>query len=196
MGEESIAYWLNELKIGSEDAAYEIWHHCFERLLRIAKRKLGDLPNRTDDEEDLALSAFHSLCRGAEAGRFEKLVDQNDLWQILLVITSRKAANRMKYHLADKRGSGKVRGDSAFGQSSGSLAEGIDAAKSEDVFADGLSIECDELLSRLEDDLLRTIALLRLEGHTNREIARRIGRAESTVDLKLKLIRERWKRDL
>lgn len=194
MGEDTIAFWLKRLKGGDEDAARQMWMHCFDRLLRIAKRKLGDLPNRAYDEEDLALSAFHSLCRGAEAGRFERLESQSDLWQILLMITSRKAANRMKYDLAEKRGKGRVRGDSAFGASSESLAVGMSDAASEEAFCEGLSIECEEMLEGLGDDMLRRIAMLRLEGHTNREIAAIIGRAESTVDLKLKLIRDRWGR--
>ena len=36
---------------------------------------------RLADEEDVALSAFDSFCRGAEQGRFPRLDDRDDLWQ-------------------------------------------------------------------------------------------------------------------
>ena len=195
MGEDSIMYWLERLNEGDDDSAYQIWDHCFDKLLRIAKRRLGDLPNRSDDEEDLALSAFNSLCRGAREGRFRQLKSNNDLWQILVMITSRKAANRMKYHLAEKRGGGKVRGDSAFGKKSQSGSMRIEeAAAVDDAFGESLTLECREMIESLGDETLKQIAILRLERYTNREIAEKIERAESTVDLKLKLIRQRWGR--
>ena len=42
---------------------------------------------------------------------------------------------------------------------------------------------------------LRTIALLKLEGHTNDEIAARIGRSVPTVERRLRLIRQTWKEE-
>ena len=39
------------------------------------------------DEEDVALSVFASLCRGAQCGNFKKLTDREDLWALLLVMT-------------------------------------------------------------------------------------------------------------
>jgi DNA-directed RNA polymerase specialized sigma24 family protein len=47
------------------------------------------------------------------------------------------------------------------------------------------------LLRQLEDDQLRAIALLKLEGCTNPEIARQLGCAVSTVERRLRLIRVR-----
>ena len=192
MGEDTIVYWIERLKDGDEDAAQKMWDHCFEKLHRVARRKLMSLPNRAEDEEDLALSAFHSLCRGAKAGRFRQLKSSQDLWQILLMITSRKAANKIKHHMALKRGGGKVRGDSAFSGEEG----GIDEAAVEELFGEELSIECQEMLEGLNDEMLRRIAILKLEGHANREIAEKLDRAESTIDLKLKLIRSRWGKQL
>jgi DNA-directed RNA polymerase specialized sigma24 family protein len=47
------------------------------------------------------------------------------------------------------------------------------------------------LLRQLEDEQLREIALLKLEGCTNPEIARQLGCALSTVERRLRLIRLR-----
>jgi hypothetical protein len=45
------------------------------------------------DEEDVALSAFDSLCRGVEAGRFPQLFDRSDLWLVLVLVTTYKVAD-------------------------------------------------------------------------------------------------------
>jgi hypothetical protein len=60
------------------------------------------------DEEDVALSAFDSFCRGAEKGRFPRLQDCDDLWQLLFMITTRKAADLVEHERRQKRGGGLV----------------------------------------------------------------------------------------
>jgi DNA-directed RNA polymerase specialized sigma24 family protein len=54
-----------------------------------------------------------------------------------------------------------------------------------------LAEECGRLLALLDDDL-RRVALWKMEGFSNAEIATRLGRSESTVERKLKLIRTCW----
>lgn len=49
------------------------------------------------------------------------------------------------------------------------------------------------LLGLLADDELRQIALLKLEGWTNEEIANRINRSLPTCERRLRLIRDKWK---
>ena len=50
------------------------------------------------------------------------------------------------------------------------------------------------LLAALRDDELRQIALARMEGCSNAKIAVQIGRSEVTVERRLNLIRETWRR--
>jgi DNA-directed RNA polymerase specialized sigma24 family protein len=45
------------------------------------------------------------------------------------------------------------------------------------------------------DDGLRQIAVLKLEGRTNEEIASRIDRSPTTVERRLRLIRDMWKEE-
>jgi DNA-binding NarL/FixJ family response regulator len=54
-----------------------------------------------------------------------------------------------------------------------------------------LAIECEELLALL-DDRLREVAILRLHGYTNQEIAEQLGRSVKSVERYLKLIRVEW----
>jgi hypothetical protein len=86
------------------------------RLLGLARARVGGLPRRAADSEDVALSAFKSFCRRAEQDGFAQLADSDDLWQILALLTTRKAADVVTRELATKRGGGQVRGESAFGK--------------------------------------------------------------------------------
>jgi DNA-directed RNA polymerase specialized sigma24 family protein len=59
-------------------------------------------------------------------------------------------------------------------------------------FAAELAEEFARRLRQLRDDELRTVALLRMEGLTNQEIATRLERSPATVERKLALIRKTW----
>lgn len=53
--------------------------------------------------------------------------------------------------------------------------------------------ECQRLLDSLGDETLRNVALWKMEGYTNDEIAERLGCVTRTVERKLEMIRERWR---
>src|SRR4029079_11744737 len=74
-GEGSITHWIGDLKAGGDAAAQKIWERYFDRLVRLARAKLRATSRAVADEEDAALSAFGSFCRGAERGRFPQLAD-------------------------------------------------------------------------------------------------------------------------
>ena len=56
-----------------------------------AARRLPGHARRDFDEEDVALSAFHSFCDRVGRGQFPGSTDRNDLWRLLATITARKA---------------------------------------------------------------------------------------------------------
>ncbi len=64
------------------------------------------------DEEDVAACALESFFLRAQRGQFPELHDRNDLWQVLVTITERKALNQSRDQTRHKRGGGRVRGDS------------------------------------------------------------------------------------
>jgi len=59
-------------------------------------------------------------------------------------------------------------------------------------FAAMVADGCHSLLKRLHDDSLRQVALLRMEGYTNEEVADRLGCSLRTVARKVELIRRTW----
>ena len=192
-----ISMWMAQLSENSPQAEREIWNHFFEKLVQYASRKLGGVPRRDADEEDIALSAMFSLHRGLRDGRFPQFDNRDDLWKILLTITAGKVGKRIRYQMTQKRGSGRVRGDSVFDHSNGPAAgfsEFADSRKSAE-FADSCSIECEELLDKLDDDQLRQIAILKLQCFSNEEIADQLSCALRSVERKLQRIRVIWQAD-
>lgn len=81
---------LRGLKGGDAESIERLWADYFQRLVALARKFLPRDSRRAADEEDVALSAFQSLCKGAAAGQFPKLNDREDLWRLLVVITIRK----------------------------------------------------------------------------------------------------------
>lgn len=193
---DEITVWLNRLSDGEERAAEVIWNQYFEKLTRYARRKLEGMPRRAVDEEDVALSAMNSFCRGMEAGRFEKVDDREDLWKLLVTITARKAICQQRRHHAAKRGGGQVRGESIFVRKGDvDLDLGIgDVLGGEPTpeFACAVAENCQSMLDSLGDETLRDIAQLTLEGYTTTEIAERLDCVKRTVERKLNRIREKW----
>ena len=197
MNDDEVTRWLGQLAEGDEAAAQRIWDRYYGKLVHLARRKLGDVNRRMADEEDVVLSAFHSFCRGVAAGRFPRLDDRHDLWKLLVTVTARKAVAQMRRTYRQKRGGGAVRGESFFecGDSSNRNAGIGDVLGEEPTpeLAALLSEQCEQLLDRLEDESLRKIALAKLEGYNNEEIAVQLGCAPRTVERRLAQIRQRWK---
>jgi DNA-directed RNA polymerase specialized sigma24 family protein len=197
--DKPVTCWIEQVKAGRETAATEIWNHFYLRLIGLARHKLRDTPRRAADEEDVVVSAFETFFRRAKQGRFPDLHDRQDLWQLLVKITERKAISHLRHQGRAKRGGGDVRGDSVFLVGSGSdCRAGVDqvpGAEPTPQFAAELAEGLERLLNLLQDEELVQIALLKLEGCTNREIADRIDRSLPTVERRLRLIRETWQEE-
>jgi DNA-directed RNA polymerase specialized sigma24 family protein len=195
----SITQWIGDLRDGRPSAAAGLWQRYYHRLVGLARKKLRDAPRRMADEEDVVLQAFHSFCRGAEDGRFPRLEDRDDLWQILVMLTARKAADQLKQQFRAKRGGGQVRGDSVFIDRFDSKERaGIDQVVGSEPtpeFAVRVADECRRLLETLGDDTLCDVAVAKMEGYTNDEIAQRLGVQTRTIERKLRLIRELWSQE-
>jgi len=192
--DSAVTAWVVRLKQGDTAAAEELWRRYYDRLVRLARRKLAGGRRRVADEEDVVLSAFDSFFRGAAQQRFPRLEDRHDLWQLLLLITARKASDQLQWERRGKRGAGKVRGESAFGaadERSAGLGQIIGNTPSPE-FAVEVAEQCERLLAKLPDERLREIAIRKLGGETNEEIAQDLGCGVRTIERKLALIRSLW----
>jgi RNA polymerase sigma factor (sigma-70 family) len=188
----SISIWLPQLKEGGEEAVQKLWRAYFHRLVALAKVKLRGRPKLAEDEEDAALSAFDSFCRAAEQGRFPKLDNREDLWRLLVTITARKAADMAKRASRLKRGGDRdPQADEA-----NPTWEQIAGDEPTPEFAAQALEEYRRLLAQLADDKLRSLAVLKMEGFTNQEIAARLHCSVPTVERRLRLIRKTWSAEI
>ena len=192
--EDEITVWIQELADSQRENTSKIWNRYYQQLVAVARKKLRSMPRRHLDEEDIATDALNSLFAGIEAGRFPDLNDREDLWKLLLTITARKAGKAIRSNLTEKRGGGQIRGESIFAnpdQSHVGLANILGPEPSPEL-AEDITQQCRDLLSRLDDPVLETIAVKKLEGFSNEEIATALEVATRTVERKLKRIRALW----
>ena len=188
----SVTRWLGQLQRGETEAAEQLWQRYFLRLVGLARKKLQGGQRRAADEEDVALSAFDSFCRNAEAGRFPQLTDRDSLWRLLMLLTVRKASHLLRDEGRQKRGgSVTVAGESEEDQL---LDQALSREPSPD-FAAQVAEEYQRLLRALGDAELESVALGRMEGYTVDEIATRLGCAPRSVKRKLQLIRSIWEKE-
>lgn len=187
--EGSITRWIHDLRQGDGSAAEQLWSAYFGRMVEVAARRLS-AAGRSADDEDAALSAFKSFCLGARAGRFPQLTDRDNLWPLLLAITSHKCVDQIRRATRQKRGG-----------TTGPVAAELDLITgrepSPELIAE-VGEQLDHLLVTLDqtgDATLRKIALWKLEGETTEAIAERLHCARRTIERKLRVIECVWDRD-
>jgi RNA polymerase sigma factor (sigma-70 family) len=198
VNQNDVTLWIKSVEDGDDSSAGQLWEYCFPRLLSYSKKKLPDHLRRALDEEDVALSAFKSFCLAAAKGAFPQLEGRDDLWKLLLCIAGRKAQSYVRRELREKRGGGQVRGESIFesgGNSSDSNSAGIGNVVGNTASPEMLAQFTEDaraMIDMLQDDTIKTIALLRMEGYSVEEIAERLECGKRTVERRLTLIRRTW----
>jgi len=191
---EPITLWIDQMRQGDDESVRLIWENFVDRLLIVAKNKLQAANRSSYDEEDAVLSAFKSFCAGVRRGQYPQLRDREDLWRLLFVITARKVADRFAFQSRDKR---DVRREVAVGDLKSSINPIGDQLVSSEPSPEFLA-ECTDqlnfLLDQLQLDDLKKVALSKMEGYTNQEIAQIMKLSLTTIERKLRTIREIWGR--
>jgi DNA-directed RNA polymerase specialized sigma24 family protein len=197
--EGSVTRWIGGLQAGDMDApARLLWGRYFDRLARLARDKLRGARRAAANEEDVALSVFDSFCDGAAGGAFPQLGGRDDLWRLLVTITARKAANQLRHERQLKRGGGRVLDEGALDRDdpdAGRFLAQVVGDEPTPEFAAMVAEECRRRLDGLPDESLRQVALLRMQGYANEEVAARLGTSLRSVERKLMAIRKRWEED-
>jgi DNA-directed RNA polymerase specialized sigma24 family protein len=189
--EGSVSLWIVNLKAGHDAAARQLWDRYFAEMVRLARTRLGVTPRTAADEEDVALSAFRSLCAGAARGDFPDLDDRDELWRLLVTITIRKALDQIERQGRQKRG-GPGPGGSIRTADVGVNLDWLEGREPSPEVVAILAEEHRRMFECLRDDSLRRVAELRLEGYTGAEIAEQLGCTRRTVVRKLEVIRQTW----
>ena len=175
-----------------DEAARLVWEHYFRDLLALARRHLSRKIRQKVGAEDLLQSVYASVCRRQQRGDFE-LYDRDDFWRLLVTVTLNKARNAAKRHHRARRDVGRevslasAAGESGLGGGPPLAADGLPP---DEVAA--LAEELERRIRSLADPLLKQVALKKLEGLTNGEIAEALDYTERTIERKLGIVRKKW----
>lgn len=175
---------LGRFERGDESAAEEIVEAYYERLVRLARKRLQSMPPQVADEEGAVVSALRSFFSAVQDGQFRKIHDEDDLWRLLATITARKAIRQLRVYWKQSGEANRVRRE----QDVQSLLSVKSSPEEEALLLE----EFRHRIESLSDETLREIALMKLEGCENQEIADRLKIHVRSVQRKLKLIESQW----
>jgi DNA-directed RNA polymerase specialized sigma24 family protein len=176
------------LQRGEQQAVQVLWEHYFEPMVRVAEARLRGGSCRESGAEDIAVDAFLRFCAEVQKqGRFPALTSRDNLVRLLFRFTVCEAGDFRK---RETRRHKVVRGESALGEAGFGPYPGREPAPEGEA-------QLASLLAKLPEDKkkLRSLALLRLEGLSNEEIAAAYGISRPTVELRFRLIRAHLKAD-
>jgi RNA polymerase sigma factor (sigma-70 family) len=159
----------------------EKWQSYFDRLARLARKKLENLPFWAKNDEDIASSTIKSFLRAYERTDVSGQ-DDFDLWPILATIAARKCVDLIVYSTAKKR--------DRFRLTPAELDELVCTQPGPRSKAE--QEESRWLLLELLDEHSRKIAICKMERYTHSEIARKLNCSERSVEREVKLIKCLW----
>ncbi|HUP81396.1 MAG TPA: ECF-type sigma factor, partial [Pirellula sp.] len=177
---------------GDEEAARLLWDRFFAQLITLTRSRLQTSSRAMSDEEDIVLSAMKSFCMGMRNGRFPELSNRESLWRLLLTITLRKIADKQNY---DRRGKRDVEKQQLNSSSDADEYAAVNSFVSREPNPE-IAAECAEQISRLleslENEDLKKVAIMKMEGYTNIDVANNIRCSLTSIERKLRTIRSIW----
>jgi RNA polymerase sigma-70 factor (ECF subfamily) len=179
----SFVEMMSRLKSGDEAAARRIFEEYTERLIALARGRLGERLRQKVDPEDVLQSVYKSFFRRHARGQFH-LEGWDSLWAMLAVITMRKcgrAVRRFRTGMRDLRVEA-----SPDGVPEGWEGPARDPAPEEAAI---LAEMVERLLQGLEGRE-REIVTLSLQGASVVEISAQVGRTRRTVQRVLRHVHQ------
>ena len=193
-----VTMWLRKLEAGDADSANNLYQHFCSRLKTLVRGQIPAHVRATYDQDDVAVSAFHSLFLGVREQRYQ-FDNRDDFSRLLMLIAERKIAKRIRYETQDKRDIRRRMENSVFLRLSPNQQDeeragvkSLPGCEPSPEFATEVAETCENLLAALPDDSCRKIALLMLENYTAEQVAEKLGCSRRTVQRKLLVIRRTW----
>ena len=176
---------IRRLRDGSNTAAREVFDRYVERLLGLAKRRIGARMNSRVDPEDVVQSVFRTFFSRMKNDQFQ-INAEDDLFKLLVRITVHKTLRQIAHHKAAKRDPSQEVAQGSDANEMLMQAMGAEPTPETVVtFMDTL----EHFLSQLPDQD-RQILELRLQGHSTEEIAKQLGSYDRKIRRVLERIRE------
>ncbi|MCO6456325.1 MAG: hypothetical protein J5I93_13585 [Pirellulaceae bacterium] len=168
----TVRQWLEQLRQGSPEAAERLWARYVEKLSALIRRRLQRHGVRRVDDDDVLVDVFDSLCRGAQRGRFPRLEDQDDLWQVLVMLTNNKVVDQVRKSPLPHTESAVGRNFGLDGDQHPMPMVRDDEPTAE--FAVEVADQLDHLLCLLDPEQLESMGLNKLGNCRGVEVSRRL----------------------
>ncbi len=176
--------WIGRLQAGDHVAAEDLWQRYYQKMIKIAYKRLSGSTRTMADEEDVVVSAFKSFFRGLDNNRAPKLQSEDEIWRLLVTLTARKAIKQIRYESRNKR-----QGEAGKFHHDAMPVEELIGSEPTPEFVLAITDEYRQLNERLLDDEMRLIALRKMEGYSSAEIAQELNTNLRTVQRRLTVIR-------
>jgi RNA polymerase sigma-70 factor, ECF subfamily len=173
---------IAEYRAGSESAARELFDRHCDRLMRLARRRIGQRMTARVDPEDIIQSAFRTFFNRVKNDEFT-FEGKDDLFKLLVRLTVRKVLHQVAYHQAAKRNPGRE--IVATNSEHDVLVDLCASGPTPDVEL-ALIEEFERFMGKLAP-LDRKVLEMKLDGYSTTEIAEAVG----SYDRKIRRMLER-----
>jgi RNA polymerase sigma-70 factor, ECF subfamily len=155
---------------GNQDAARQIVDRYLDRLLTLARRRISQRLSSRVDPEDIVQSVFRTFFVRLKEGQFV-FDDQDDLCKLLMRITLHKTLRQVAFHKAAKRDPNLETPHGEHHQEQ--LMALFDQEPTQEATVAFLD-QLEHFLAQLRPQE-REILEMRLQGHSNEDIASKLG---------------------
>lgn len=199
-GQGSVTRWITEMRQGDPDAVRRLVERYFGKLRKLSQERIQRGTPILEDGEDIAIQVLTSVCKKVEQGKYPDLQNRDDLWYLMIFIAHRMVIDRRR---SRKKHSLQTPGEEELSPKEQTLEgalETIDNEMDSFIAEDSESdfqlleiIDCwQEMIRQIKDPVAKEVAKLKLEGHSNREIAEILRIVPRTVERKSQIIEQRW----
>lgn len=173
---------IQMFRAGNDSAARELFDRYCERLMKLAKRRIGQRMTSRVDPEDVIQSAFRTFFTRVRNDQFT-FEGENDLFKLLIRLTVHKTLRQVAYHRAAKRNPELEAGHGSDAQEMLQQLAATDPPPEVEV---ALIDEFERFMGQLPE-FDRKVLEMKLQGHTTTEIADALG----SYDRKIRRVVER-----
>ena len=167
---------VSDYQAGSESAARDLFDKYCERLMKLAKRRIGQRMASRFDPEDVIQSAFRTFFTRVKNDEFT-FEAEDDLFKLLVRLTVRKTLRRIEHHSAAKRNPNLEAAQRTDDVEPFSLVASHTVTPDMEV---ALIDEFQDFIGNLPE-LDRKVIELKIQGYSTVEIAEQVGSYERKV---------------
>jgi RNA polymerase sigma factor (sigma-70 family) len=167
---------VEKFKAGSESAATELFDRYCEKLMGLARRRIGQRMASRIDPEDVIQSAFRTFFSRVRNDEFT-FAGESDLFKLLVRLTVNKTLRQIAHHRAAKRDPGKEAGQGSGDDDVFRAIAGCEPSPDVEV---ALVDEFERFLSQFSA-FDRKVLEMKLAGNSTAEIAEGLGSYERKI---------------